>query len=41
MRCKTPVSEDSTRSFVREPEGNGVVERFIRTLKENSLWVRA
>ena len=22
-------------SFVREPEGNGVAERFIRTLKEN------
>jgi putative transposase len=26
--------------FVREPEGNGCVERFIRTLKENLLWVR-
>jgi putative transposase len=26
-------------SFVREPEGNGVVERFVRTLKENLLWV--
>ena len=26
--------------FVREPEGNGVAERFIRTLKENLLWVR-
>jgi transposase InsO family protein len=26
-------------SFVREPEGNGVVERFITTLKENLLWV--
>jgi transposase InsO family protein len=25
---------------VREPEGNGCVERFIRTLKENLLWVR-
>ena len=23
----------SSRSFVREPEGNGVAERFIRTLK--------
>ena len=22
------------------PEGNGVAERFIRTLKENLLWVR-
>jgi transposase InsO family protein len=26
---------------VREPEGNGVAERFIRTLKENLLWVRS
>ena len=25
---------------MREPEGNGVAERFIRTLKENLLWVR-
>jgi putative transposase len=25
---------------VREPEGNGCAERFIRTLKENLLWVR-
>jgi putative transposase len=24
---------------VRAPEGNGVAERFIRTLKENLLWV--
>jgi transposase InsO family protein len=29
----------SSPSFVREPEGNGVAERFIRTLKENLLWV--
>ena len=29
----------SSPSFVREPEGNGVAERFIRTLKENVLWV--
>jgi hypothetical protein len=27
-------------SFVREPEGNGVAERFIRIPKENLLWVR-
>ena len=27
-------------SFVRQPEGDGVAERFIRTLKENLLWVR-
>lgn len=30
----------SSPSFVREPEGNGVAERFIRTLKENLPWVR-
>lgn len=30
----------SSPSFVRAPEGNGVAERFIRTLKENLLWVR-
>jgi len=30
---------ESSPSFVREPEGNGVAERFIRTLKENFLWV--
>ena len=32
---------ESSPSFVREPEGNGVAERFIRTLKENVLWVRS
>jgi len=26
---------------VRTPDGNGCSERFIRTLKENLLWVRA
>jgi hypothetical protein len=26
-------------AYVREPEGNGVSERFIRTLKEQLLWV--
>jgi transposase InsO family protein len=30
----------SSPSFVREPEGNGVAERFVRTLKENLLWIR-
>jgi putative transposase len=30
----------SSPSFVREPEGNGVAERFIRTLKENLLWIQ-
>ena len=28
---------ESSPSFVRQPEGNGVAERFIRTLKENFL----
>ena len=32
---------ESSPSFVREPEGNGVAERFIRTLKENLLWVQS
>ena len=27
-------------SFVRQPEGNGCIERFFRTLKEQLLWVR-
>jgi transposase InsO family protein len=31
---------ESSPSFVREPEGNGCAERFIRTLKEDLLWVR-
>ena len=30
---------EGSPSLVREPEGNGVAERFIRTLKENFLWV--
>jgi putative transposase len=31
---------ESSPAFVREPEGNGCAERFIRTLKENLLWLR-
>jgi len=31
----------SSPAFVRAPEGNGCAERFIRTLKENLLWVQA
>jgi putative transposase len=31
---------ESSPSFVRQPEWNGCVERFIRTLKEQLLWVR-
>lgn len=30
----------SSPAFVRAPEGNGCAERFIRTPKENLLWVR-
>ena len=30
----------SSPAFVRMPECNGCPERFIRTLKENLLWVR-
>lgn len=29
----------SSPSFVRSPEGNGISERFIRTLKEQLLWI--
>lgn len=31
----------SSPAFVREPDGNGWAERFIRTLQENLLWVRS
>jgi putative transposase len=31
---------ESSPAFVREPEGNGCAERFIRALKENLLWIR-
>jgi len=30
----------SSPAFVRAPEGNGCAERFIRTVKENLLWVQ-
>ena len=30
----------SSPAFVREPQGNGIAERFVRILKENLLWVR-
>ena len=30
----------SSPAFVQAPEGNGCAERFIRTLKENLLWIR-
>ena len=28
-------------SYVREPQGNGIAERFVRILKENLFWVRS
>ena len=31
---------ESSPSFVRAPEGDGIAKRFIRTLKEQLLWVR-
>jgi transposase InsO family protein len=31
----------SSPAFVRQPEGNGCIERFFRTLKEQLLWVRS
>jgi transposase InsO family protein len=30
----------SSPSYVAQPEGNGVAERFVRTLKEQVLWVK-
>ena len=30
---------EASPSFVRQPEGNGVAERFIRTLKGDILWL--
>ncbi len=30
----------SSPAFVRQPEGNGCIERFFRTLKEQLLWIR-
>jgi transposase InsO family protein len=30
----------SSPAFVRQPEGNGCIERFFRTLKEQLRWVR-
>jgi putative transposase len=30
----------SSPSLVRQPECNGCVERFLRTLKEQLLWVK-
>jgi putative transposase len=35
------LGASSSPAFIRAPEGNGCAKRFIRTLKENLLWVRA
>ena len=32
--------DEGLTAFVRQPEGNGCIERFFRTLKEQLLWVR-
>jgi transposase InsO family protein len=34
------LGAESSPAFVRAPEGNGCAERFIRTLKEQLLWLR-
>ena len=42
LHATTPL--DAARELgIRDarPEGNGVAERFIRTVKENLLWVRS
>jgi transposase InsO family protein len=31
---------EASPAFVRQPEGNGCIERFFRTLKEQVLWLR-
>jgi len=31
---------EASPAFVRQPEGNGCIERFFRTLKDQLLWVR-
>ena len=36
----TVLGIESSPAFVREPEGNGCIERFFRKLKEQLLWVR-
>ena len=34
------LSMESSPAYVRKPEGNGCIERFFRTLKEQMLWLR-
>jgi transposase InsO family protein len=40
LRSFSDLGMASSPSFVREPEGNGAAERFIRTRKENPVWVK-
>ena len=37
----TFLGMESSPSYVRAPEGNGCIERFFRTLKEQLLWLKA
>jgi hypothetical protein len=39
-RRRGPVGPMPDAALIRAPEGNGCAERFIRTLKENVLWVQ-
>ena len=39
-RRSTFLGMTSSPAFVRQPEGNGCIERFFRTIKEQLLWVR-
>ena len=41
QRELTFLGIESSPSFIREPEGNGCAERFIRLLKEHLLWVKS
>jgi putative transposase len=34
------LGSESSPAFVRQPEGNSLAERVIRTLKQQLLWVR-
>jgi transposase InsO family protein len=36
----TFLGVEASPAFVRAPEGNGCIERFFRTLKEQLLWLR-
>lgn len=36
----TFLGMEPSPAFVRQPEGNGCIERFFRTLKEQLLWLR-